>query len=80
MMAAKGVHFFAIDRAELVKPVQTLTRIYKGCCVFTEVLQIDSLELVHTIEGVIVVFKRMVTDFLQLTVALVDCLDKNPMQ
>ena len=79
MMAAKGVHFFAIDRAELVKPVQTLTRIYKGCCVFTEVLQIDPLELVHTIEGIVVVFERMVTDFLQFTITLDYSFEKDPL-
>ena len=79
MMAAKGVHFFAIDRAELVKPVQTLTRIYKDCCVFTEVLQIDPLELVHTIEGIVVVFERMVTDFLQFTITLAYSFEKDPL-
>ena len=75
----EGRPLLALERSELVKTVQALTRIHKGRCVLTEVLQIDPLELVHTLECIVVVFERMVTDFLQLAVALVDGLEKDPL-
>ena len=75
----KGCPLLTVNRGELIEMSQRLPRLHQRHCVLTKVLQVYLLELVHTLEGIVAVFERMVPDILQLAVALVDSLDKNPM-
>ena len=78
----------------LVKAVNKAYSMLKGICnhsfeeydnsfdcmnKFTKVFQIDPLELIHTIEAVVVFLKGMVTDFLQHAICLIHRFDKDTM-
>ena len=77
---SEGRPLFALKRGKLVEPVQPLTSMLQGFSMLTKMHHIDLLESVHTSEPIVVVFKRVITDFLQLAVAIDYSLEKDALQ
>ena len=77
---SEGRPLLALKGGELIKPVQPLTRMLQGSRMLTKVHHIDLLEFVHTCKSVVIVFKRVVTDLLQLAVVIYYSLEKDALQ